>query len=164
MRASRWQESIVRIFCIEPRLDGVPIHANIVLRKWQLLARGDAKLQFDKIKPGNGFCYRVLDLQAGVHFHEIKIAPADDKLHCSGIRVADRTRRLDGSLSHRRAHGRIHARRRRFLNHLLVPALQRAIALVQMHDIAVTIGHDLDFDVARGSNKFFNQDPVIAEC
>ncbi len=39
-------------------------------------------------------------------------------------------------------------RRRRFLDHLLMAALDRAIALAEMDDVAVLVGKDLDFDVA----------------
>jgi hypothetical protein len=43
----------------------------------------------------------------------------------------------DGRLAHRRAHLGGHAGGRRFLDHLLVAALQRAVALEQMHRAAV---------------------------
>ena len=38
--------------------------------------------------------------------------------------------------------------RRRFLDHLLMAALDRAIPLAEMDDVAVLVGEDLDFDVA----------------
>ena len=44
---------------------------------------------------------------------------------------------------------RVHARRGRLLDHLLVAALQRAVALEQVHGIAVPVGEHLDLDVAR---------------
>ena len=39
-------------------------------------------------------------------------------------------------------------RRRRLLDDLLVPALDRALPLAQRHDVAVRVGQDLDLDVA----------------
>ena len=52
----------------------------------------------------------------------------------------------------RRAHalaGRcVEARRRRFLDHFLVPALQRTVALEQVRGRAVGVGKHLDLDVA----------------
>ena len=39
--------------------------------------------------------------------------------------------------------------RGRLLDHLLVAALHRAVALAEMDDVAVRVGEDLDLDVAR---------------
>ena len=43
----------------------------------------------------------------------------------------------------------VERRRGRLLHHLLMAALQRAVALAQMHDVAVPVGQDLDLDMAR---------------
>ncbi len=43
-------------------------------------------------------------------------------------------------------------------------ALQRALTLVQVHDIAVTIGHHLDFDVARLFDELFHEDAIVTEA
>jgi hypothetical protein len=40
----------------------------------------------------------------------------------------------------------------------LVASLQRTIALTEMDDIAVAVGKDLDLDVPRRGNVFFDQD------
>ena len=53
--------------------------------------------------------------------------------------------------------------RGRFLQHLLVAALQRAVALAQMHDVAVAVGEDLDLDMARMGEVFLHIDGVVAE-
>ena len=54
-------------------------------------------------------------------------------------------------------------RRRRFLDHLLVAALDRAFALVQVEDVAVLIAEDLDLDVARVEDELLDEHAVIAE-
>jgi hypothetical protein len=51
--------------------------------------------------------------------------------------IADRLGRLHGRVAHGGAVGFRHAGRRRFLDHLLVAALQRAVALEQMDGVAV---------------------------
>jgi hypothetical protein len=57
--------------------------------------------------------------------------------------------------------GREH-RTGRLLDELLVPALNRAVALAQVNDIAVLVGHDLDFDVG-AVTELFDVDFGIAE-
>ena len=85
----------------------------------------------------------MLDLQPRVHLHEAEavrpqpLAAVGDELDRAGADIADRPRRLDRGLAHRGAHLRRHAGRRRLLDHLLVAALQRAVALEEMHDVAV---------------------------
>ena len=46
---------------------------------------------------------------------------------------------------------------------LLVAALQRAIALAQMHGVALAVAQNLDFDVARLLEIFLDIDVAIAE-
>ena len=57
----------------------------------------------------------------------------------------------------------VDARGGRFLNHLLVPTLHRAVALTQIDGVAVLIGEHLDFDVARVLEEFLHVHRWIAE-
>ena len=65
--------------------------------------------------------------------------------------IADRLGRFDRRSAHRRASRCGHARCGRFFDDLLMPALDRAVALVQVNAVAVAIGEDLDLDVSRAS-------------
>ena len=111
----------------------------------------------------------MLDLQPRVHFHEPEavglqaVRRIGDELDRARADIADGLRGLHRRLAHRRAHRGLHARRGRFLDHLLVAALQRAIALEQMDGIAVAIGEHLHFDVARARDVFLDQHAVVAE-
>src|SRR5690606_3981526 len=49
------------------------------------------------------------------------------------------------------------------LDDLLVAALHRALALPQVHDVAVRIAEDLDLDVARRFDVLLEQQRVVAE-
>ncbi len=135
----------------------------------QRLARGDAKLPFHQIEPGRRLGHGMLDLQPRVHLEKIEAVGAeaargiDDELHRPGADIADRARRRDRRLAHRRARRLGQARRRALLDHLLMAALQRAIALEQMHDAAVRIAEHLHFDMARSGNVFLDQHAGIAE-
>ena len=50
-----------------------------------------------------------------------------------------------------------------FLDDLLVTALQRALALPQMDDVAVVVRQDLDLDVPRGEHEPFQEQGVVTE-
>ena len=77
----------------------------------------------------------MLDLQARVHFHEPEAARfeprlgAGDELDGAGADIADGARSFDGRTAHLGTQLRRHARCGRLLDHLLVAALQRAVAL-----------------------------------
>ena len=145
------------------------VDAHIGLRQRQRLARRDAELPLDQIEPGDRLGHRMLDLQPRVHFHEPEavrpqaLRAVGDELDRAGALIADRARGLGRGAAHRVAHRRRHAGRRRFLDHLLVAALQRAVALVEMDDVAVAVGEHLHLDVARRGDVFLDQHARIAE-
>ena len=49
-------------------------------------------------------------------------------------------------------------------DYLLVTALNRAVTFKQVNDIAVFIAHNLNFDVLRVNDAFFQINFVVAEC
>ena len=157
------------ILGVDARLDGVTIEADILLRQRQRFAGGDLELPGDEIEAGYRLGHRVLDLEARVHLDEPDavrpqcFAAVGDELDRAGADIADSLGGLDGGGADLRAQVRRHARRRRFLDHLLVPALQRAIALAEMDDVAVRVGKDLKLDMARRGDVFLDQDPTGAE-
>ncbi len=92
----------------------------------------------------------MLDLQPGVDLEEVELpGRIDDELDRAGADVADRLAERDRGLAHRGAAPGIERHRRRLLDHLLVAALDRALALVEVDDVAVGVADDLDLDVAR---------------
>ena len=52
---------------------------------------------------------------------------------------------------------------RRYFDHFLVTPLHGAIAFVEMQQIAVIVGENLDFEMARTRQIFFKKDAGIAE-
>ena len=77
--------------------------------------------------------------------------------------VADRARQRQGRLAEPRAEGVIDGRRRRLLEHLLVAALDRAVALAEVDAVPVGIEEDLDLDVAAALDQPLEDQPVVAE-
>ena len=77
--------------------------------------------------------------------------------------VADRPRQRDRLAAHLFAERRVDGRRRRLLDDLLVPPLQRAFALAEVDDVAVPVAEDLHLDVTRTDDVFLDEDALVAE-
>jgi hypothetical protein len=79
-------------------------------------------------------------LQAGVHFEEVEaVLVVEQKLDGAGPGVLAGAGHFHGAAAHFGPQlGREH-RRRRFLNHLLVAALNRAFALEQVYNVTVLV-------------------------
>ena len=168
-RPGRRQKTARGILGVDARLDGMALQRHAILLERQALTRCNPELPFDQIKPGDRLGHRVLDLQPRVHLHEpVAVGPQSvravgDELHRPRADIADRKRCLHRSLAHRRAQCRAHAGGRRLLDHLLMAALQRTVALVEVDRIAVRIGEHLQFDVAWRRDIFLDQHPRVAE-
>src|SRR5262245_56701711 len=91
----------------------------------------------------------MLDLETGVHLEEVEfLRRIEQELDGSGGAIADRARGGDCGLAHFFPQRGRDGRRWRLLDHLLLPPLDRAVALAEMNDVAVRIGKNLDLDVA----------------
>ncbi len=119
-----------RIFRIHTDLDRMPRNAELGLRGGQRLTGRDTKLPFHQIKPGDAFGHRMLDLETGVHFHEIEpvrrqtVRAIRNEFHGAGTAISDRAGGLGRGLAHGLANLRRHAGRGRFLDHFLMAPLQ----------------------------------------
>lgn len=70
---------------------------------------------------------------------------------------------LEGSLAHRLARLLVDDGTRSLFDELLVPALNRAVALAEVHGVAMRIGNDLNLHVTRTADEFLEVDLVVAE-
>src|SRR3954454_9614053 len=106
----------------------------------------------------------MLDLQTCVHFKEVELVlRRHDELHRSRAAVIDAARRRDGRRRHPLPQLIAVARRRRLLDYLLMPPLDRAGALEEMDDVAVAIDEDLNFEVPRLLDVALQEQPVVSE-
>ena len=110
---------------------------------------GDADLLAHDVDPGDHLGDRVLDLQARVHLEEEVLLADEQPLDGAGAAVADCARGLHGDRADALAQLRRDARPGRLLDELLVPPLDRAVALAEVDDVAVRVGEDLHLDVPR---------------
>ena len=129
----------------------------------QGLPGGNAQLPLDQVEAGDHLGHRMLDLQPRVHLHEEGVLALHDELDRAGGDIADRARRGDGGLVQPGAQRGREVGRRRFLEHLLMAALHRAITGVQVDGVAVCVGEDLHLDMARFGQVALEQHAVIAE-
>jgi hypothetical protein len=160
------EEAARRVLRVEPGLDGVPVEADVALVDRQPLAGRDPDLLLDEVEPGDQLGDRVLDLEPGVHLQEEEVARpvgVDDELDGAGAGVADGLGGIDGRAAHRRPRGGVQQRRRRLLDHLLVPALQAALALTEVDHVAVGVAEDLHLDVPGVADVPLDQQGVVAE-
>ena len=108
----------------------------------------------------------MLHLQARVHFEEVE-APVGihQELDRAGVVVAGGAGGANRGLAHLVAHLRMQRdqRRRALLDHLLMAALDRALAFAQVDHVAVTVAEQLDFDVAGALDQAFDVDLGAAE-
>src|SRR6185369_13897331 len=85
------------------------------------------------------------------------------EFHGACVRVADGPGRRDRGRAHFAPFFGIQTGRRSFLEHLLMPALHRAVALEKVDHIALRVAEDLDLDVARSFEIALDEHPVVAE-
>src|SRR5690606_27313285 len=154
---------------VEAGLHGPAVEGDVVLLQRDRLAGGDAQLPFHQVDAGDRLGDRVLDLQPGVHLHEpdaVGLQPlggVGDEFDGAGADVVHGLGRADGGVGDGRAGGGVHAGGGRLLDDRLVAALQRAVAFVQVDDVALAVAEHLHLDVARAGDVFLDQDPRVAE-
>jgi hypothetical protein len=142
----------------------VALDRQLLLRQRQRFPGSNPQLPFDQIQPGDHLGHRMLDLQPGVHFHEVEVAVfVGDEFHRAGIHIADRPRRRNRGVAHFAAALSRHSRCRRLLEDLLMTALHRAVALEQIHAMPLRVRKHLHLDVPRTGEILLDQHPVIAE-
>ena len=137
---------------------------DVLLREPEGLARRDPHLGGHEVDAGQHLGHRVLDLDPAVDLDEVGVAVVvDEELERADVLVAGRDDGTDRALGERLAPGRGHRRRRRLLEDLLVPALDRAVALPQVDAVAEPVDRDLDLDVPVVLQPALEVQRVVAE-
>ena len=122
-----------------------------------------ADLLAHDVDAGDHLGHAVLDLHAGVHLQEEVLAVREQAFDRAGAAVAT-ARAAATAISPRRSRSAGSTRGRgRLLDQLLVAALDRAVALAEVDDVAVAVGEDLDLDVARVGQVALEVDGRVGE-
>ena len=128
------------------------------------LSRRDAHLRRDQVDVGDLLGDRVLDLDAGVHLDEdVAAVLAEQELDRAGVHVPDVAGEADGICAHAVPQRRVEVGCGSQLDDLLVAALHRAVALVEVDDLAGGVGQHLYLDVARVVDGLLQVDAGVAE-
>ena len=140
-----------------------PWNSTSLCASRQLAAGGDADLLQHQIDVGDHLGHRMLDLDARVHLDEIELAVLEQELDRADAEIFQLAHRLGDGLADPVARRDVERGRGALLQHLLMAALQRAVALAEMDGVALAVAEHLDFDVARPLQIFFQIDRVVAE-
>ena len=162
--SGRWNEGI-GVLCIDAAFDGVAAKIEMADDVANFLAGGDADLRFHEIDARDHFGDGMLDLDARVHLDKVQIAGFfAEKFDGARAGVANAFESFGDEAADAVARGLIERDRRRFLENLLVAALERAFAFAEVNDAAMVIAHDLKFDVARALDQLLHVNIGTAEC
>ena len=127
-------------------------------------ARRDHDLALHQVDIGHHLRHRMLHLDARVHLDEVQPPVLiHQELDRPRIPIPDLRQRLAENLANLIPQFRSHLRRRRFLQQLLMPPLDRALALAQAHDIAVLVGQHLKLNVPRMLDVLLHVQIAVAE-
>src|SRR5215208_411880 len=91
----------------------------------------------------------MLDLYPRVHLEEEELVVLHEELDRADVVVADGLGSVDRRPPHLFAHSRIYSGAGTLLDELLVPALDGAVPLTEMHSVTVPVPQDLYLDVPR---------------
>ena len=152
-----------RVLGGDPALDRVAPERDLVLTERQGGARGNRELPGHQVDAGDEFGHRVFHLKPGVDLQKVERVAVDEELHRPGVPIAHGARGRNRRPSHRVPQRRAERRRRCLLDQLLMAALDRALPLPKMHDVAVPVGGNLDLDVPGIVDPAFQVHAVVAE-
>src|SRR5690606_24624907 len=164
-------EVVLGVLGGDAALHGIAAGFDLVLRGdvqrllVQLVALGDEDLAFDDIDAGDDLGDGVLDLDARVDLDEVELLAVhvDQELDGAGGVVVDGAAEAHGGFADALAQlaRKVHAGGD--LDDLLVAALDGAVALPQVHEVAVAVAEDLDLDVLGAVDVAFEEDLGAAE-
>lgn len=162
--AGAWSEVIRGIFGVDAAFDDVHFGRWKSVFAFDLLAGGDEDLFFDEVEVEEFFGHGVFYLDAGIHFHEIEVAVfVEEEFDGAEAFVADGFACFDSGFAHLLAEFFGQYRGGGFFEEFLVASLDGTIAFAEVDDIAVLVAGDLDFDVSRLFDVFFDVEAAISE-
>src|SRR5262249_34325993 len=100
-----------------------------------------------------------------VHFQEGELTVlVEQHLDRARVRVVGSSRQAERGSAHLRAQLLTYGRRRALFDQLLVAALDAALALAEVHQVAVPVAEYLDLDVAWAADVALQEDAVAAKA
>ena len=105
---------------------------------------------------------RVLNLESGVHFHEIVFVwvKIKNKLHCACIIITNSSSCFNCWVTHRLSNF-IWNIWWSFLNYFLMSSLNGAIPFIEMYIVSMSISKDLNLNMSWSSDVLLNKNSII---
>ncbi len=163
-------EIIERIFRSDAALNRETIDLHIFLAAnvnrfvLQRITHRDEYLRAHEVNTGHFFGHRMLHLNARIHFDKKDIFFfVYQKLNRARVAVIHRPCQAQGVIVQFVFRRITQGQTRRNFHHFLKTALHRAVALVQVNDVAIFIAQNLHLDVLRLLDKLLQKHRVIAK-
>src|SRR3990167_1968238 len=137
-RAWRWGKG-AWVFCVDTALNGMSANGNVLLCVSQFFPACNPQLFFHQVNARHQFRNGVLNLNARIHFNEVKVFVLIKELngaHAAIMHVAASRRTQFANFG---ALLRGDARRRRFFNDFLMPTLYGAVTFAKVNGIAFPV-------------------------
>ena len=131
----------------------------------RVAALGDEDLALDDVDAGDDFGDGVFDLEAGVDLDEVEGAGlgVDEEFDGAGVLVADLTADAEGGFADGFSEFGVEVIGGGDFDDLLMPALDGAIAFVEVDEVAVLVAEELDLDMLGLADEAFEEDVGAAE-
>jgi hypothetical protein len=149
---------------VDAALDRVAGERDVALLEAEAHPRGDADLLLHDVYARDHLGDGVLHLETRVRLHVIELPLiVHQELERAGVGVLHGLGRVHHQAAHLAPHLLRQDGRRRFLDQLLVAPLDRALALAEVHHVAVMVADDLELDVAGVVEILLDVDVAVAE-
>src|SRR5579885_929887 len=144
-----WRRDVpIRILGVDKELDRGSAEGYLALLELERFALGESDALLDQIDSGDHLGDAVFDLDAGVHLDKVELAVgSEQELNGADVGVADDFGGANGRLAHLLAQSGGKNGAGRFLDYLLMAALDRAVAFAEVDNVAEIVGDDLKLDV-----------------
>ncbi len=164
-------EVFLRVLGGHATLESRAVEGNIFLFRqrhrglMQFVTLCGENLRTHEIDSRNHFGHGVLDLNARIDLDEIPLLRINvvEKFDGSGIAIVGLARQLQRRIAEFATNTRGEIRGGSDFDDLLMTALNGTVAFVKMQQVTVLIGEDLDFQVPRARQIFFQENGRIAE-
>ena len=136
---------------------------DVTLAQMQFFTGGDLDLFLNNVNAGNHFRDGMFDLDASIHFNEIKLSVFIQEFNSTGTAVADFFARRCAAFADLVAQTRVQMRCGRFFNHFLMTPLHGTVALTQINYIPMLVSQNLYLYMAWILKEFFHIDRRVIE-
>src|SRR5690606_25450779 len=157
------RQEAVRVFGVDPALDGVATDDHVFLLDAQRLASANANLLLDDVDAGDHLRNGCLRLNPGVALDEEDLAVFIEALEGAGAAVPQLDTGLYATGLNLGAGLLVDTGGGCFLDNLLVATLQGAVTVPQVDGVALAVGQHLHFHVTRVGQELFQVDHGVAE-